>query len=338
MARDLTEEQKQQAIELLKAGVSRKEVCIRIHTRWENLKKFCDENNIPKKKLGIPYKYYDEIFELYTSGNTLQQIHENYFPQFTADQINYICRKKGITRPNGKVAQLNHDYFELIDTEEKAYFLGLLLADGHVDDSKEYSRAISLSLMQEDKYMVEAFAKAVGTNLTVKEYTNSTGFQRKDGKPHVECRIVLHSKKLANDISCYNIVPHKSYLEYHLPFVAPELMRHFIRGFFDGNGSITYSKDNGLTRPKIEIYSNHILCVDLICYLNNNVGVSLTKVYDQKDARVSFISIGRYSDVCNMYKFMYTDATIYLKRKKKKFEELFRQYRDNQLDQNLLVS
>lgn len=69
-----------------------------------------------------------------------------------------IWPKNKLSSPN-----LKEDYFDLIDTEEKAYFLGLLMTDGNVFEQKKRSKMISLTLKKEDAYMVQAFRDAVGS-------------------------------------------------------------------------------------------------------------------------------------------------------------------------------
>lgn len=328
---ELTEEQKEKALELLSEGMIRKEVAARIHTRYENLKAFLDKNNIPIKKQGIPYEFYQPIFEKYEQGYTLKQIHDLFYPQFTVDQINYICREKGITRKNGNIAKLNHNYFSEINSPEKAYWLGLLFADGCIRHEKQKGNSwvVQLSLMKEDKYLVEEFAKAVETDKEVKEYCNKTGFQRKDGAPHIECRINLYSSKMAKDLEKYGVVPRKSLKVKELPNIEERYMSHFIRGFFDGNGTITHFMCHEKEKPRIGFYSTHDFCDNLNQYLNKTIKTSLNKVCDQKNEKVSFISFSKKEDVKNLYDFMYKDAEVFLKRKKQKIEKYISEYRDN---------
>lgn len=283
-----------------------------------------NDNHLPSNpvKQGIPYEFYDDIFEKYNSGLTLQQIHNQYYPQFTTDQINYICREKGITRKNGRQVVLYHDYFSNIDTEEKAYFLGLFAADGHLywDKQKGESYNISLALMKQDKYIVEKFAKAIGTDKEVKEYTNTTGFQRKDGQPHIECRIVVSSKQMYNDLNKWGVMEHKSALIKSLPNLNDDMMRHYIRGYFDGNGSAFVTKQKGYMKLKMAIYSTHDFCTNIKQYLEQRLNLNVHKVYDHKTENCSFISYYTEGDLKRLYHYMYEEATCYLTRKKEIIE------------------
>lgn len=328
---DLTEEEKQKVLEMAEQGKLRTAIAKELKIDYRKLKKFMDEAQIPIKKQGIPYEFYEPIFNLYLSGLTLQQIHDLYYPQFTTDQINYIVREKGITRRNGKQIVLNHDYFEEIDSNEKAYWLGLLFSDGNVQyhPEKGNSWTIRLGLMEEDAYLIEEFIKAVGSDREVKTYMNSTGFQRKDGKPHRESRVILSSPKMAQDLSKYGIVPRKSLKVHELPTIHEKYMSHFIRGFFDGNGSITHNKYKDKKVPRVMFYSTYDFCKCLNDYLHDTLNLTEHEVYKQKEYNVSFITYGKFQDIVNLYDYMYQDATHYMKRKKEKFELYISEYRDN---------
>lgn len=339
----LSDSEKELITKRSKEGVSTKDIAAEINRSYDCVKRFENKANLPSnpQKQGIPFEYYDDIFALYNSGLTLQQIHDQRYPQFSADQINYICRQKGITRPNARQAHFNEHYFSIIDSDRKAYWLGLLMADGCVQHNvkKGNSYSTTLDLMADDKYIVEQFAKDVETNLSVRTYTNKGGFQRQDGKPHSMAKIVLNSPIMAEDLAKYGIVPHKSSLNKHLPLLDEKYMNNFMLGYFDGNGSVTYELRRGIkSAPKLLFYGDHVLISDINEYLEAKLGIKKRAVIDQKNENVSFITYARIDDSLTLYHYFYDNASMYCKRKKDKFEELLRQYRDNRSEQNQAAS
>lgn len=307
-----------------------KTIAEKLNRHYSTIKRFLNRNNLPSnpQKYGIAREDYDNIFKLYNSGLTIHEIHKKFYQNYTADQINYILRAANLTRPNGKKTILNHNYFSGIDSFNKAYWLGLLFADGNVCHLKEKGECyrITLSLMQEDKYLVEHFRDDVESNLQVKEYINPSGFQRKNGEKHIECKLSLHSKQMYFDLKRYGIVENKSLKVNKLPDIKDEFMSHFIRGFFDGNGCATFYK--GDTRNlRIMFYSTHDFCECLNKYLFEKIKIHCNKIYDQKKSNVSFIYFARKQDLINLYDFLYKDANIYMKRKKEKFDLTISEYR-----------
>ena len=94
------------------------------------------------KKLGIKI---DEIVTLYNQGNTPAQIAERY--GCCTSNITRRLKKVGIefkrdylkTRHNRNGRhKIDTDFFKCINTEEKAYFLGIMYSDGSVSDNQFY--------------------------------------------------------------------------------------------------------------------------------------------------------------------------------------------------------
>lgn len=117
--------------------------------------------------------------------------------------------------------------FHIIDTEEKAYWLGFLYADGYV--SKYNQIEVSLSL-EDEEHLIK-----------LKQFINTNTNIIKDEH---RCRLLFCSKELANDLAQLGCVNNKSLI---LQFpteqqVPQELIRHFLRGYVDGDGCLCYTK------------------------------------------------------------------------------------------------
>lgn len=128
------------------------------------------------------------------------------------------------------------DYFENIDTKEKAYWLGFLYADGCVNNN---SNAISINLKREDEYMLCNFANAI-------ESTNIISHSKKifNGKEFNQSHFSIKDAKMKADLIKWGCVSNKTYKELEIPNIPDNLIWHFIRGVVDGDGSINYSKRN----------------------------------------------------------------------------------------------
>ena len=322
MRRVVDEKEEEKICKLNKEGKTWQEISEITGWSWKPIKKVLDKHGLKQnvKKQGIPYEFYEPIFKLYESGLTLKQIHENHYPQFTSDQINYICREKGITRKSGKVVNMNHDYFEKIDTPNKAYFLGLLTADGSIvfNKNKGNSYSISLELDVKDKYIIDSFAKEVETDLKVRVYRRKDGFIAKGEGYREIARLMLNSVKMAEDLQALGVVRNKSNELKVIPNINEELYPHYIRGFFDGNGSVFVNSRN--QKLRIAFYSTHEYCDNLNHLLNEKYGTTLNKVYDKKNEKVSFISFSAAKDIEIIKNLFYKDENcLCLERKKKKF-------------------
>lgn len=130
----------------------------------------------------------------------------------------------------------NADYFETINTPDKAYFLGLLAADGNVYKRDRNQAIIRLSLKSEDKYILDIMREYVGSNKPLRIQTKNV-----NNILHYYYSLELVSDKMAEDLSKYNIVPRKTY-DIVMPELPKHLQSHYIRGYFDGDGSVTVNK------------------------------------------------------------------------------------------------
>lgn len=145
----------------------------------------------------------------------------------------YLKEYLGIKIITRHKAKFNDVVFDTIDTEEKAYWLGFLYADGcldssPLDNSKKSKFQIELSLKIEDKEHLSKFCKFLDTSMIITE---------------TRCRCVVRSQHMWNILNSYGCTPKKS-LTLEFPnlniFKDTELIRHFLRGYFDGDGCVSY--------------------------------------------------------------------------------------------------
>ena len=130
--------------------------------------------------------------------------------------------------PKAKInsPELKERFFETIDTEEKAYFLGLLIADGNVfKDTTGRQASISITLNLEDEYMLLKFKEILNANTSIGHDGRGCG------------QIAVRSNLMAMDLEKYGVIPQKSLFTY-LPQINDKYMNHLIRGILDGDGSI----------------------------------------------------------------------------------------------------
>lgn len=125
---------------------------------------------------------------------------------------------------------LNEDFFEVIDSEEKAYVLGLLTADGCVNDE-----AIILGLAAKDADIVTGVADILGSDIRVRVFDRMV-----NGRNFPRAELRIYSKKMIRDLNNLGVIPRKS-LQSRPANISADLERHYIRGLVDGDGWITGS-------------------------------------------------------------------------------------------------
>lgn len=132
----------------------------------------------------------------------------------------------------------NSNYFENINSRDKAYWLGVMYSDGCV--CKRANGSYSVSLEMTDKEHIEKFRDALGANDYKILTTVRTNFN--NAKPSYS--IYIYDNKMATDLINLGCVPKKSFCLSSIPNISREFVYDFIRGFIDGDGCICYNSRN----------------------------------------------------------------------------------------------
>lgn len=234
-----------------------------------------------------------EIIKLRASGKSVTEIGKILNLDRTAVSRN--LKKLGIDTSRNTLIK---NIFHQIDTEEKAYWLGFLYADGYVS---KYNQ-IEVSLTLKDEEHLEKLKKFVNTNTNI-------------FKDDHRCRLLFCSKELANDLASLGCVNNKSLI---LTFpteeqVPQKLLRHFLRGYVDGDGCLCCtSKTQAFSITSTKEFFDGML---------KRTGWDITKCNYYPSGKA--ITWRCHKDVMPQYlKYLYDDAKIYLNRKYEKYKIL----------------
>lgn len=216
----------------------------------------------------------------------------------------------------------NEDYFENIDTEEKAYWLGFIAADGCIVKSSNYnSYRLYINLGSNDKNHLQKFLNSINaSDIKIQNYTSTSGFSNKNGTN--TSRIVLNSLKLCRDLSKYNIHERKSY-DIKMPEISCQLMPHYLRGYVDGDGSFycNYDSKNNRYRYSFEIVGGSKMFMEQV--QNYLFGKNIkTNIYTRKTNNSIRLMSGSKVEILKIIELLYSNANIYLDRKLNKINEI----------------
>lgn len=203
---------------------------------------------------------------------------------------------------------LNENYFEKIDNSDKAYILGFLYADGGV-----YKNRLEITLSIIDIEILEFIKNRLnyGGIITTIIINNKR-----------YSKLTITSKKMYNDLINIGIIPNKTYMSKVLPKIKDEYIWHFIRGFFDGDGSIYSSNYKSITEYTVN-FSNNINVLNEIKVLLKKYDISSSNVrhrYKNNDISCMLDIKGTFN-LEKFYTLMYMNADFYLNRKHNRFEE-----------------
>lgn len=221
----------------------------------------------------------------------------------------------------------NKDYFQKIDSGEKAYWLGFLYADGCIcrfyKGEKLKSMHLEISLCIDDKHHLEKFVSAIQSNIPIKEYVNKC-----NGKEYRSCKVTVCCTKMCYDLINLGCTPKKTFniVFPSYDIVPEEFIKFWLEGFFDGDGCVHINKTNNKQRIEVTITGIQSMLNSIDSFLvNNKILTKSSKIY--QDQRSSACSIYFYGNNAKRFlDYIYGDTTIYLDRKYKKYIDFYKDY------------
>lgn len=255
------------------------------------------------------------IKEKYNSGTRVKELEKKF--NCTKFTIYKITKRGNSNKIHGnRKFPINEKYFESIDSERKAYFLGLIWADGSISKEKG---TLSVILQREDEYILEEMRDDICPTKPLKYYQPLN--------PNWKERAILtiHSYPLINSLIDKGCIPNKRQGVQFPQCIPDNLLTHFIRGYFDGDGCVTISEKSEKNSRRFTIgFTGAIQFIEQLKEkLINCLNTEFNKIIFEKRNKVtSSIHLRKYSKLNDFYDKLYNNATIFLTRKKEKYEKI----------------
>lgn len=261
----------------------------------------------------------DKIIEEYKRNIGVKSISKSF--NVSTKYIYKVLKKANVTK-NASECKTQYniiypDFFKSIESEEQAYYLGLLYADGWLDSKRSQ---IAISLHENDVDILKKFNSLIFEDKPLYYY-------KPKGNKGGQYRFTITNKKMYNDSLNLGLMPNKTFKLKFPNFISDEYMRHFIRGYFDGDGCIgnykRLKKDNKYRYVStFSVIGTYDLLDGISTYLYNiaNINKPIIKVkHKDRPQLVYFLSYSSKKDVLLIRDILYNDANYFLKRKFDKF-------------------
>lgn len=202
----------------------------------------------------------------------------------------------GIKLKERKLKEYNRNIFNKIDTEEKAYWLGFILADGCI-----FRQELRIKLGIKDINHLKKFCNFIGLDeKSIKIVTHTTTKKKL-------CKVILASKELCDDLRKHGIHEKKSMYEEPYLNLDKNLFSHYLRGFFDGDGGIAHDFS------RIAFTSSRKMNSFLRKYFIKNLSIRKTKILTK--GKITDFAIYNKEDKLKVLDYLYKNSSIYLDRK-----------------------
>lgn len=254
----------------------------------------------------IPIEDINHMVALYEGGMDSPAIGKQFVR--SASSVCNILKRRGVkARPLALLQRkypINEAVFGAIDCEEKAYWLGFVYADGCVYPP---GNVLTIALAVEDKGHVEKFVALAGG--ACKEYHCKSN-------PKGVATVAIRSQRVLDDLRNHGVTPRKS-CNIRMPELRSDLVRHFVRGYFDGDGCI-YLLYKGISHQRygLNIVSNREFLSELETIFRSELGVChgrSTPLGTSGKARTLWFTV--QSEIHSVLAYLYDGATVALDRK-----------------------
>ena len=263
----------------------------------------------------------ENIVKLYLEGNSTVAIGKMY--KFDHHSIAAVLDEYHVDRRDtshcNRTYSVNDEYFDNIDTQNKAYFLGFLFADGNNCMQKT---TISLSLQEKDRDILEKLRIDAGSNKPLRfisserKRNNGEGYNYKDKYALTVCN--KHWCERLSELGC---VPNKSLVLKFPDYLSDEMLPHFIRGYFDRDGCIVDAKSGN---HNINLTSTKDFCISVQNIVFNLFGIK-SYIYPASNKNgITYVwTLRKKQDIKTFLDWIYKDAELYLERKYNRYIEKY---------------
>ena len=267
------------------------------------------------RKKNVDIEVQSNIVFDYLSGTSNKHLCEKY--DLHRSTIQSILIKNGVKlRKQNETARkhqiIDENYFNEINCEDKAYFLGILYADGSINKN-----GFEITLTENDLNVLEKLSTIIYGKINLsyikaKPYHNDTKHMCKP-----LYRLTVVSNTMKNDLIKNGCVQAKTYKIRMPNLSSSELYRCFIRGYFDGDGCFSLSTRNK-NNSIIYITSNIVFCNELNNFICNNLDISVKSFVRYGD--IGGLRITKTSDTIKFMNWIYENSNIHMDRKFNKYK------------------
>lgn len=263
------------------------------------------------RKIILSQEQTDSIIKLYKSGLGQTRIYNQI--GVNKSIIIRILNENNIPIIGTKRNSVDEAFFENIDSEEKAYWVGFLFADGYVRIRHNKYGELKLKLQSKDKEHIQLFKDAIKSTNVIKDIIERYPYKG-EIKNASSSTFSIYSTKLVNDLISLGCIQNKSKLIKFPDKIPNNLIRHFIRGYFDGDGSVFLKKDNTI---QFYICSG---CEEFLEKIRDefNLFGLVYQTIKKNVHNVFLLRSYRINDLKKINEYFYNDSKIYLNRKKEK--------------------
>lgn len=325
----ISQKEKENIVKEYNNGISINAIIKKYNHKYKTIAKILDEFNVQHYKgnkthchgarVVLTEEEKQTIIGLYNKGWGLQACaravgHNDIgLIRKVLDEVNIPRRNfseaASISNKNRRKYKVNEHYFSQ-ESRNMAYIMGFIAADGTI--SKRDNR-IKIGLSIVDYVFLEKIRAELEAEKSIKTYTNSNGYEC--------CTLEFVSEQMKKDLAFYNIVPAKTFVFKFPTHLEKKYWIDFIRGYFDGDGSVSTAGPKAI---KWQVCSATIdILQHIVDFFYEEYGIPKVNIRQEKrEKHILYNICYSTNSTKRIHEILYTKDSLYLDRKKEKFDKL----------------
>lgn len=305
----------QEVVDMLRGGKRASEIASHIGCSTHSVYQFIRRHRLRSDWLSKNplQKKRRQVVELAKSGKSAEEVAA--IVGHSPGKVRDILRPLRLLR-SVKRYKVDDHFFDVINTEIKAYAFGLWASDGYVCVKRN-----KISLQLTDQEIVERLRQEM-------KYTGPLYVSQPPDRPTWKPRhgLVISSALLSGSLADKGLCHDKTFsLTFPCDRVVPlQFLAPFMRGYFDGDGCVGCYPVRHYWCWRISITSTHQFLSGMCEMLRNTAGIHTGGIYRLKKDDTHNVrkwSLSCQNDVRKFLDWLYQDATIFLRRKYDRYQE-----------------
>lgn len=311
---EFTQSQLEQMVQMHDNGMLNREIASHFGVSLSTINRRLAEEGVESRHPRLSEDRISQAISLYNEHRQLHKVAKlMHISEGTIRQIlidnNIAIATLSETR---RQRTLNEHYFDVIDSHRKAYYLGLLFADGNVSKNR-YD--IQISLQEKDKDIIYQFREDIGSNHKV----SYIKYNQKNPNWQNQYMLSISNPNMHDALISHGMLPNKSLILEFPNDLDPEFYSSFLLGYLDGDGTIQKKEQ------RVSLISTESFCKTVSKIINKQLGIHCTIIYCHKNKNVStrILQIAGRNQVKKFLDWIYSKCDIYLERKYKIYQNVY---------------
>ena len=308
----ISENEYNKIVDLYNDGMTQPEIAILYNCSASSISSILKQMRVTTR-LGGSQNTHEHVLqwiEMYQDGYLLQDIAAKYDTTYAT--VSKLLKKNGVVIDR-YTYHFDEHYFDNIDTQDKAYILGLLWADGYNDTDKG---SIAIQLQEQDKELLLKINRVTCNERPLRK----SSLSEKNSRWQDQYMLTWQSRYVSKLLDEYGMHKKKSLILEFPGWLDEDLCRHFIRGYIDGDGCISLSQNGKFASVSMVGTKMFLNVVKDIIKESLDVDVVI-----QRDKRaqepICTLRCGTKDGVSKILKWIYRDANLFLNRKYNKYQQ-----------------